>query len=122
MRRTRTPLKSWCTRAVAAACLLLALQVVGPAHADPAAPPTARSPATLPLPPPGTTRLITIGPEMVLQQDSHGRIKMADEPPPRRSRGRNAAVVLLGAVSAGAILWIARDDLTIDVGGTASAR
>ena len=119
MRTTHAHATSWWRRAVAAAGLLLTLQAAPPARADATA---ARDPTTLPPPPPGTIRLIPIGPEMVLQQDSQGRIKMADEPPPKRSRGRNAAVVLLGAVSAGAILWIARDDLTIDVGGTASAR
>ena len=59
---------------------------------------------------------------MVLEQDSNGRLTMAEEPPPKRSRGRNAAVVLLGAVTAGAILVIGRNDKTIDIGSRAGSR
>ena len=120
MRTSRVPSTSWWTRLVAAVCLLLTLEVAAPARADCTAVPAA-SAKTLPLPPPGTCRLISIGPEMVLEQDSNGQLTMAEEPPPKRSRGRNAAVVLLGAVTAGALLVIGRNDKTIDIGSRAGA-
>jgi hypothetical protein len=89
--------------------LLVTLEVPVPARADCTAP-TAASATTLPLPPPGTCRLIPVGPEMVLQQDSTGRLTMAEEPPPKRSRGRNAASILVGLLTAGAVVTLGRND------------
>ena len=102
----------WPTRAVAVASMLLTLEVAPPARADRNAAPAAGTSTTLPLPPPGTSRLINIGPEMVLEQHADGRLTMADEPPPKRSRGRNVASLLLGLLSAGAIVTFGRNDLT----------
>ena len=118
MRTSRVPSTSWWTRMMAAACLLLTLEVATPARAD-CTPAPEVSGKTLPSP--GTCRLVSIGPEMVLEQDSNGRFTMAEEPPPKRSRGRNAAVVLLGAVTAGALLVMVRNDKTIDIGSRAGA-
>jgi hypothetical protein len=108
---THTPWTRWWTRAVAIACTLLTLEVAAPARADCTAAP-AVSATTLPLPPPGTCRLILIGPEMVLEQDETGRLTPADEPPPKRSRRRNAAAIMLGLLTAGAVFTLGRDDLT----------
>jgi hypothetical protein len=100
------------TRAVAVIGLLLTLQVPAPAHAECTAP-EAPSSTTRPLPPPGTCRLIRIGPQMVLQQDSTGRLTIADEPPPKRSRGRNAAAFFVGLLSAAALLTLGRNDARV---------
>jgi hypothetical protein len=112
MRTGRVPSTKWWTRAVAVACLLLTIQVAPAARADCGTAPQGAGATTLPLPPPGTCRLISIGPEMVLEQDSDGRLTMAEEPPPKRSRGRNAAVILLGLATVGAVVTLGRNDAT----------
>src|SRR5207248_4732748 len=102
--------RRWWTRAVALISLLLTLEVSASARADCTAPP-APDAKTLPLPSPGTCRLIPIGPEMVLQQDSSGRLTIAEEPPPPpRSRGRNAAAFFVGLLTAGAVIAVGRND------------
>lgn len=110
MRTSHAPATRWWTRAAAVISLLVTLEVPAPARANCTAPEAASS-TTLPLPPPGTCRLIPIGPEMVLEQDSTGRLTLADEPePPKRSRGRNLGALLVGLLTAGAVVTLGRND------------
>lgn len=108
MRKTHRPRTRW-TRAAAVVGLLLTLQVRAPARAECTAP-EAPSSTTPPLPPPGQCRLIPIGPQVMLEQDSTGRLTVADEPPPKRSRGHNAAAILLGVFTVGAVFTLGRND------------
>ncbi|HLK89732.1 MAG TPA: hypothetical protein VKZ18_07555 [Polyangia bacterium] len=52
-------------------------------------------------------------------EDDHGRFRMADEPPPKPSRGRGVVAVLIMLAAAGAVLTAGRNELTTDVGGRA---
>ena len=112
MRTSHAPSRTWWTRAVAVACLLVTLEAAPRARAECTAPPAADA-RILPLPPPGNCRLIPIGPQMVLEQDSTGRLTIADDPPPKRSRGRNAAAFFLGLLSAGAVVTLGRNDARV---------
>jgi hypothetical protein len=121
MRTSQVPSTTWWRRAVTLVCLFLTLEAAPRARAECTAPP-APDARTLPLPPPGTCRLIPIGPQMVLEQDSTGRLTTAEEPAPKRSRGRNAATIILGALTAGAVLLLGRSEVTSRVGGRAGTR
>jgi len=113
MRKSHLPSRTRWTRAFVAVALLLTLQVRAPARAACTAP-EAPDASSLPLPPPGTCRLIPIGPQMVLQQDSTGRLTIADEPPPpEHSRRRNAAAFFLGLLAAGALVTLGRNDARV---------
>lgn len=72
-------------RAAAGTVLALTLVSGTPAHAAEAEPP----------PPPGTERLIHIGPQATVIEDEHGNFSMADEPAPEPTVGDIAR----GAVS-----------------------
>jgi hypothetical protein len=83
---------------VAAWCLGLAGLVVQPARADEQ---SARGDETKP-PPPGTSRLIRVGPQALLSEDDQGNLSMAEEPEPPRSRLQVAGIVL-GAMTVGVV-------------------
>jgi hypothetical protein len=93
------------TRAIAVLGLVLTLQAASPARADPQGPPQASS-KLLPLPPPGTHRLIRIGPQALVSEDDRGLVTMVDEspPPPRRGRSVAAVTLILGIVGVGSFL------------------
>jgi hypothetical protein len=92
--------------------LLLALQV-SPAHAQvPDQAPTVTAPNSGEVespPPPGTYRLIQIGPQVVVREDDRGRFTMAEEPEEQRTRGQRAMSVLVGVLTVGAALTNARN-------------
>jgi hypothetical protein len=54
------------------------------------------------LPPPGTTRLIRIGPQALVSEDEHGNVTMVDEPAPKAQRGK--ALVLFLGILTGAVV------------------
>ena len=87
-------------RIVAASWLGLADLVVQPAGAQQQA---IRADETEPLPPPGTSRLIEIGPQALVREDDHGKLTMADEPEPQRSK-LGVAGIMLGAMTAGVVV------------------
>jgi hypothetical protein len=100
-------MKKW-TRAIGAAALILTLHAAAPARAEiPGAPPQSGA-QTLPLPPSGTKRMIRIGPQALVQEDDHGRVKMADEPTtqPRPGRSFIATSALFGILGVGAYLML----------------
>ena len=65
---------------VAASCVALTGPVVRPASAEP---PAIRADGTEPPPPPGTSRLISIGPQALVREDDHGNLTMVDDPEPQ---------------------------------------
>ncbi len=85
---------------VAASCLGLTGLVVRPAGAQQQA---IRADETEPLPPPGTSRLISIGPQALVSEDDHGKLTMVDEPEPQRSKFQVAGI-MLGAMTAGVVI------------------
>ena len=117
-RRSRPRAARW-ARLLAAAGLIAALEVASLARAEGGAPGRETGAQTSPPPRPGTYRLIHIGPQVDIVEDAHGRFRMADEPPPKRSPGRTVITVLFGVVLAGAVLTLGRNELTTDVGGRA---
>jgi hypothetical protein len=105
------------TRAVAAAGLVLALRGASPAHADGPSPPAQTSDRRLPLPPPGTHRLIRIGPQMLVSEDDQGRVTMVDEPTDQPRRGRSlAGVAAVLGVFSGSLLLFEVQTGAIDIG------
>jgi hypothetical protein len=103
------------------ASLLLVLQLASPVRADGTTVSAQSSNQTAPLPPPETDRLIRIGPQVVLKEDARGRITLIDEPeenPTRGGAGRGAGLVI-GVLTAGAMLVLGRNELTSDIGGRA---
>jgi hypothetical protein len=98
--------KRW-TRAIAAAGLVSVLHVAAPARADAPGPPPETSSKLLPLPPPGTHRLIRIGPGALVEEDDHGRVTMVDETAPawRRGQGLVGAALVMGIFSGGAVFF-----------------
>lgn len=114
-KNTRSTLK----HTVAAAGLLLTFQLAGPARADGPTAPAETSDQTLPLPPPETYRLIRIGPQELVREDDHGRLTPVEEPPAELGRGQRIAAVLVGVLTAGAVLTLGRNELTSGVGGRA---
>src|SRR3954466_14637098 len=88
------PSRIW-TRAVAAVGLAVTLNAAAPVHAEVVAAPARTNGQTVPLPAPGTRRLIRIGPQALVVEDDHGRVKMVDEPGPAPKRARP----LLGATA-----------------------
>ncbi|HLW79887.1 MAG TPA: hypothetical protein VKU44_09850 [Terriglobia bacterium] len=85
---------------VAAWCMALIGPVVHPASAEEQ---TIRADAREPPPPPGTSRLISIGPQALVREDDHGNLTMVDEPEPKRSK-LNVAGIILGAMTAGVVV------------------
>ena len=109
--------------AVGVVALLLALQVPLPAHAhDDCTGPVQAAEQVQPLPPPGTCRLIRIGPQALVSEDDRGRFMMVDEPEEKPRRGQRVINVLMGVVTAGAVLSLGRNELTSNVGGRAGPR
>jgi hypothetical protein len=106
-------------RVLAIIGVVLGLHLAAPARADRGAVPAPRGGQSLPLPAPGSERLIRIGPEVDVIEDDHGRFRMADTSEPKRSPGRTMITVLFGVVAAGAVLTLGRNELTSDVGGRA---
>ena len=84
---------------IAASYLGLTGPVVQPARAEPQ---PIRGAETEPLPPPGTFRLISIGPQALVREDDHGKLTMVDEPEPKRSKSKVAGIIL-GAMTAGVV-------------------
>ena len=62
------------------------------------------------LPPPGTCRLIRIGPQVLVSEDDRGRFTMVDEPEEKPGRGRRVINVVMGLLTAGAVLNVGRND------------
>ena len=85
---------------VAAWCMALLGPVVHPASADEQ---TIRADAREPPPPPGTSRLISIGPQALVREDEHGNLTMVDEPEPERSKLKVVGIIL-GAMTAGVVV------------------
>lgn len=106
---TVAPSSRWAC-AVVAASMVLTLHAGAPARADvpdDSQETSARVARTLPLPAPGTDRLIRIGPQALVVQDDRGRVTMADEPAPPRFRARNVAIGLASMVVIGAGVFLA---------------
>jgi hypothetical protein len=76
------PSRSWARRSFAAAGLCLTLLAASPARADGPGPPPTTNSKLLPLPAPGTHRLIRIGPQALVMEDDHGQVTMVDETTP----------------------------------------
>ncbi len=106
-------------RLLAVASLILTLEVSSLARAERGAAAGEPDAQTLPLPPPGTQRLIHIGPQADVVEDDRGRLRMADEPPPKPRRGRSILSVLIVLAAAGAVLSAGRNELTSGIGGRA---
>jgi hypothetical protein len=117
----RTASSSRWRGALEVVAVVLTLRAAVPARADDAAV-TEQTSQALPLPPPGTSRLIRIGPQALIREDDRGRLTMADEPAPKPSRGQRLFAVLFGVVAAGAVLTLGRNEVTTDVGGRAGGR
>ena len=75
----------------ALAVFAFGLSLAGPARAQD---------RTEPPPPPGTDRLIQLGPEAVVLEDDRGNIRMVDEPEHKLGNGK-AAGAAFGAVGGG---------------------
>ena len=90
---------------VAASCLGLTGPVVQLASAEPQ---SIRGDETRPPPPPGTSRLISIGPQALVREDDHGILTMVDEPEPKRSK-LQVAGIMLGAMTAGVVVAVYGD-------------
>jgi hypothetical protein len=113
------------TRAAAAIGLVLALLAGAPAQAQVVTGPVPSNGRVLPPPPPGTRRLIRIGPQALVEQDPRGHVRMAEEPTPRPSpaKGVAAMAAAAGAVGAAAFLMLEGDvGLSVDVGAQTSIR
>ncbi len=85
---------------VAASWLGLTGLVVQPAGAEQQA---IGANETEPPPPPGTFRLISIGPQALVREDDHGHLTMVDDPEPQRSKLKVAGI-MLGAMTAGVVI------------------
>lgn len=85
---------------VAASCVALRGPVVRAAGAEPQ---SARGNETEPLPPPGTSRLISIGPQALVREDDHGHLTMVDDPEPQRSK-LQVVGIMLGTMTAGVVI------------------
>ena len=102
---------------VAAWCMALLGPVVHPTSAEEQTEEqTVRADATEPPPPPGTSRLISIGPQALVREDDHGKLTMVDEPEPERSKLQVAGIIL-GAMTAGVVV-VFYGDLGPGVGPT----
>ena len=102
---------------VAIGCLALLGPVVRPASAEEQTEEQPiRADATEPLPPPGTSRLISIGPQALVREDEHGNLTMVDEPEPERSKLKVVGIIL-GAMTAGVVV-VFYGDLGPGVGPT----
>jgi hypothetical protein len=110
------PSRRW-TRAIVAAAVAVALRA-SPARADVSAPPEETTHVgSLPLPAPGTHRLIRLGPQMLVMQDDQGRFTMADEPTEKPKRGRSLAAVtaVFGVIGVGLVI-LGLQNLELDGG------
>jgi hypothetical protein len=116
------PSRKW-TRAAAAVGLVLALRAAPPVRADGPPPPAETADRTLPLPAPGTHRLIRIGPGMLVSEDDQGQVTMVDEPTekPRRGRGLGAMAAVLGLFGY-SVLIIDAEVGVIDIGNAQAER
>jgi hypothetical protein len=102
------PPRRW-KRASAAVCLSLILGAVSPARGEVFGPPVPESNSrTLPLPAPGTERLIRIGPQALIREDEHGRLSMVDEstPPPKVGRSLVTTTAFFSIMGFGALLML----------------
>jgi len=98
------------TRAISAVALALTLLASTPARADGPAPPPQTSSKLLPLPAPGTTRLIRIGPQEAVIEDDQGKVTTVEETAATPTRGQNvaAAATMMGIVTGGLFLFVMR--------------
>jgi hypothetical protein len=99
------------TRAISAVALALMLLAGAPARADGATPPPQTSSKLLPLPAPGTTRLIRIGPQEAVTEDDQGQVTPVEETTAKQpTRGQNvaAAATMMGIVTGGLFLFLRR--------------
>ena len=85
---------------VAASCVALTGPVARAASVEQQ---STRGDETEPPPPPGTSRLISIGPQALIREDDHGKLTMVDEPEPQRSKFQVVGI-MLGAMTAGVVI------------------
>jgi hypothetical protein len=104
------PSKRW-RRAVAAVSLVLALHAAPLARADA---PTRSNVASLPLPAPGTERLVRLGPQVLLREDDQGHFEMVDEGARASGPGQSvrASMIMLGLLGVGAFSILRIEDGT----------
>jgi hypothetical protein len=105
MREVAPPNRRW-KRAVVALCMALILGMLAPARAETFGPPRPPVSRTLPLPPPGTHRLIRVGPQALIREDDRGRLSMVDEstPPPKVGRSLVTTTAFFSILGFGALL------------------
>jgi hypothetical protein len=104
--------------AVGLTALLLTFQVPLRARADECAGPAETTEQAESLPPPGTCRLIRIGPQELVSQDDTGRLTKVDEPEPQPRRGRGLTAALIGILTGGVLVTIELKETTsVGVGG-----
>jgi hypothetical protein len=99
------------TRAFASVALALTLLATAPARAEGPAPPQQTSSKLLPLPAPGTTRLIRIGPQEAVIEDDQGQVTPVEEGEtgkPTRGENIRAAATMMGIVTGGLLLFLRR--------------
>jgi hypothetical protein len=93
-------------RAAAALCMTLVLGAFSPARSQSFGPPQPPSSRVLPIPAPGTHRLIRVGPQALISEDDHGRLTMVDEStaPPRVGRSLVTTTAFFSILGFGALL------------------
>jgi hypothetical protein len=101
--KTIAPSKRW-TRGAAGVGLALTLRVASPARAEFPMPPDEVHERAQPAPAAGARHLIRLGPEVLLEEDEHGRVRAVDEPPPKPRPGEALVglTTLFGILAAGA--------------------
>jgi hypothetical protein len=96
--------------AVGLSALLLTFRVPSRARADECTEPAQATEQVESLPPPGTCRLVRIGPQALVTEDDRGRFSMVDEPETEPRRGRVAGLVI-GILTAGVVLTLDLNEL-----------
>jgi hypothetical protein len=69
-------------------------------------------------PPPGTQRLIRIGPVALVCEDEHGNVTMAEDPTPAKKHNFNLLPSLFGALVGGAVGTLYNDPGRVSAGMT----
>jgi hypothetical protein len=113
------PSKGW-ARVLAILGGALILHAASPTRAEIWRGPAAQEGMNLPRRPSGTDHLRRIGPQALVSEDEHGRVRMVDEPSARPSR-RDVAVGMTTALGvfgvSGFLMLEGQPGLTLDVGG-----
>jgi hypothetical protein len=86
--------------------MVLILGALSAARAETFGPPQPPASRTLPLPAPGTHRLIRVGPQALIREDDRGRLSMVDEstPPPKAGRSLVTTTAFFSILGFGALL------------------